>query len=74
MGRPLFFHAGCPVCLSTRRQVLRAPEPERPRVEGVPPAEQKTRIAGAAALGVGFMPAPVLDHQALHGASLADLK
>ena len=77
MSTVLFFHAGCPVCLSAEQQFARALNPARYQVEVVHLGEQKGRIAQAEGFGVKSVPALVIDGQPFHinfGAALADLK
>jgi glutaredoxin len=77
MSKALFFHAGCPICVSAEQQFASALDPERYTVEVVHLGEQKARIAEAESLGVKSVPALVIDGQPFHinfGAALADLK
>jgi len=77
MSKALFFHAGCPICISAEQQVAAALDPARYDVEVVHLGEQKSRIAEAEGFGVQSVPALVIDGQPFHinfGASLADLK
>ena len=77
MNNVLFFHAGCPVCMSAEQQILQVLDPLRYAVEVVHLGEQKERLAEAERLGVQSVPALVIDGQPFHinfGAALADLK
>ena len=77
MSTVLFFHAGCPVCLSAEQQFAGALDPARYQVEVVHLGEQKGRIAQAEGFGVKSVPALVIDGQPFHinfGAALVDLK
>ena len=77
MSEALFFHAGCPVCLSAEQKFIQALDPARYSVEVVHLGEQKDRIAQAERYGVKSVPALVIEGQPFHinfGASLADLK
>jgi len=77
MSEALFFHAGCPVCVSAEQQFIQALDPTRYSVEIVHLGEQKNRIAQAERCGVKSVPALVIDGQPFHinfGAALADLK
>ena len=77
MSEALFFHAGCPVCISAEQQFIQALDPTRYAVEVVHLGEQKDRIAQAERYGVKSVPALVIEGQAFHinyGAALADLK
>ena len=59
MSTALFFHAGCPVCLSAEQQFARALDPARYQVEVVHLGEQKGRIAQAEGFSVKSAPALV---------------
>ena len=48
----VFFHAGCPVCLSAEQQVAQALDPTRYDVEIVHLGEQPGRLAEAESSGV----------------------
>jgi glutaredoxin len=73
----VFFHAGCPVCLSAEQQVAQALDPTRYDVEIVHLGEQPSRVAEAETSGVKSVPALVIDGLPFHinfGASIADLR
>jgi glutaredoxin len=77
MNNAIFFHAGCPVCISAEQQFVAALNPEKYRVEVVHLGNQKSRVAEAEKLGVKSVPALVVDGIPFHinfGASLSDLK
>jgi len=77
MNKALFFHAGCPVCVSAEQQFVQSLDPARYTVEVVHLGEQKARIPEAESAGVKSVPALVIDGQPFHinfGAALADLK
>lgn len=77
MNKAIFFHAGCPVCVSAEQQFVQALDPARYAVEVVHLGEQKSRIPEAESAGVKSVPALVIDGQPFHinfGAALADLK
>ena len=77
MKNAIFFHAGCPVCVSAEQQFVDALNPEKYRVEVVHLGNQKSRVAEAEKLGVKSVPALVVDGIPFHinfGASLSDLK
>ncbi len=77
MSKALFFHAGCPVCVSAEQQFIQALDPARYAVEIVHLGEHKDRIAQAETYGVKSVPALVIEGQPFHinfGAALADLK
>ena len=52
MSEAVFFHAGCPVCVSAEQQFIQALDPTRYTVEVVHLGEQKDRIAQAERYGV----------------------
>jgi len=73
----LFFHAGCPVCVSAEQQFVQALDPERYSVDVVHLGQEKARIAEAERFGVKSVPALVVGGLPFHinfGAALADLK
>jgi glutaredoxin len=77
MSKAIFFHAGCPVCVSAEQQIVEALDKNRFEVEIVHLGEQPQRLAEAESAGVKSVPALLLAGQAYHinfGASLADLK
>ena len=77
MNRAVFYHAGCPICISAEQQFANSLDSSRYQVEVVHLGEHKERIAEAESLGVQSVPAMVIDGQPFHinfGAALADLK
>ncbi|HMN70226.1 MAG TPA: hypothetical protein PKC28_16930 [Bdellovibrionales bacterium] len=77
MKNAVFYHAGCPVCVSAENQVLAMIDRSKYDVEVVHLGDQKSRIGEAEKKGVQSVPALVLGHDVLHinfGASLKDLK
>lgn len=77
MQKAVFYHAGCPVCVSAEQNVVNLLDPQKVGVEVVHLGEQKQRVAEAESAGVKSVPALVLDGEVLHinyGASLDDLK
>ncbi|ENM2495329.1 thioredoxin family protein [Serratia marcescens] len=76
MTKAVFYHAGCPVCVSAEQQLLGLLS-DNVQVEVVHLGERPTRVAEAERAGVQSVPALVVDGQVLHinfGAALADLK
>ena len=78
MIKATFYHAGCPVCLSAKKEVLDLIDNTRVELEVVHLGEDKGRLPEAEHIGVKSVPALVLNgSNVLHinfGASLADLK
>jgi len=75
--KAVFFHAGCPVCVSAEQNVVGALDRGRYDVEIVHLGSDKARLREAEASGVVSVPALVLGGQVFHvnfGASLSDLK
>lgn len=73
----IFYHAGCPVCVSAEQQVLDIVDRNKVNLEVVHFGNQKDRIAEAEKAGVNSVPALVIDGNVLHinfGASLEDVK
>ncbi|MCC6272734.1 MAG: thioredoxin family protein [Deltaproteobacteria bacterium] len=77
MKKAIFYHAGCPVCLSAEQQFVAALDPKQYTVEVVHLGESKARLAEAEQAGVKSVPALVIDGRPFHinyGASLNDLR
>jgi len=76
MAKSIFYHAGCPVCVSAEQDIVSLIGSEN--VEIVHLGEQKNRIADAETQGVQSVPALLTPKgNVLHlnfGASMADLK
>jgi len=75
MSKAVFYHAGCPVCVSAEQQFAVALDPARHQVEVVHLGEQKNRVADAEAAGVKSVPALVVGGAPFHinfGAALDD--
>ncbi|WP_044201747.1 thioredoxin [Flammeovirga sp. OC4] len=76
MSKSIFYHAGCPVCVSAEQDLIHLIGTEK--VEVVHLGEKSSRIEEAEKSGVKSVPALVTPNgNALHinfGASLADLK
>jgi len=75
--KAVFYHAGCPVCVSAEQSVLGALDRDRFEVEVVHLGTAKGRLSEAERLGVKSVPALALDGQVFHinfGAGLSDLK
>ncbi|KXK02186.1 MAG: hypothetical protein UZ17_ACD001001556 [Acidobacteria bacterium OLB17] len=75
--KAIFYHAGCPVCVSAEHMVADAIDAGRFDVEVVHLGEDKGRVGEAEAVGVRSVPALVIDGQPYHinfGASIDALK
>ncbi|HBY68721.1 MAG: thioredoxin family protein [Flavobacteriaceae bacterium] len=76
MKKSIFYHAGCPVCVSAEHDILKITDPNQ--VEVVHLGETRNRIDEAEKAGVQSVPAIVTPNgNVLHinfGASLADVK
>ncbi|WP_046745437.1 hypothetical protein [Kordia zhangzhouensis] len=76
MSKSIFYHAGCPVCVSAEQEIIALIGTKN--VEIVHLGEDRTRIAEAEKAGVNSVPALVTPNgNALHinfGASLEDVK
>lgn len=75
--KAIFYHAGCPVCVSAEQRVAAAIDADRFEIEVVHLGEHKERVPEAEKLGVESVPALVINEQPFHinfGAALADLK
>lgn len=78
MSKAVFYHAGCPVCVSAEQKVLNIVDSSKVDVEVVHFGDgAANRISEAEKAGVKSVPALVLDGEVLHinfGASLDDVK
>lgn len=77
MKEAIFYHAGCPVCVSAETQFTTALDPTQFQVEIVHLGESKERLAEAEQAGVKSVPAMVVEGQVFHinfGAAITDLK
>lgn len=76
MSKAIFYHAGCPVCVSAEHDILNLISSGN--VEVIHLGNEKTKIAAAEQAGVQSVPALVLSNgNVLHinfGASIEDLK
>jgi glutaredoxin 3 len=73
----IFYHAGCPVCVSAEQKVLEIIDTNKVKLEVVHFGNAKNRVAEAEAAGVVSVPALVIDGNVLHinfGASMTDVK
>ena len=74
MSKAVFYHAGCPVCVTAEQTIADA---LKTPVEKVHLGESKGRVAEAERLGVKSVPALVIDGRVFHinhGADLSALK
>lgn len=72
-SRAVFYHAGCPVCVSAEQNLAGALDPNRYTVEVVHLGQQKQRLAEARQAGVRSVPALVVGGQVFHINHGADL-
>lgn len=76
MAKSIFYHAGCPVCLSAEHDIINLLGPDN--VEVVHFGTDKSRISEAEGKGVKSVPALLTPNgHVLHinfGASMADVK
>lgn len=75
--KAVFYHAGCPVCVSAEQNLATAIDPAAYAVEIVHLGQAPERLREAEAAGVKSVPAFVIDHQVFHvnfGAALSDLR
>jgi glutaredoxin len=76
-SQAVFYHAGCPVCVSAERQLAEQLDPAKVRVEVVHLGRDKSRLGEAERAGVRSVPALVLEGQVFHinhGADLSALR
>lgn len=77
MKKAIFYHAGCPVCVSAEQDLLTYINSSEVSTEIVHLGNQQNRISEAKEFGVNSVPALVLDDQVFHinfGASLEEVK
>ncbi len=77
MNKAIFYHAGCPVCISAEQQVLEALDKNRFDIEIVHLGEKTSHISEAESAGVKSVPALFLNGDVFHinfGAAISDLK
>jgi glutaredoxin 3 len=77
MKKVIFYHAGCPVCISAEQELLALIDPANYSIEVVHLGEQRERLPDAEASGIKSVPALLINGNVLHinfGASLSDLK
>lgn len=76
MAKPIFYHAGCPVCISAEHDIINLIGADN--IEVVHIGEARNRIEEAEKAGVKSVPALVTPNgNVLHinfGASIADVK
>jgi glutaredoxin len=75
--KALFYHAGCPVCVTAERELAAALDPQRYQLESVHLGQQRDRLAEAERAGVKSVPALVIAGTAFHlnfGADIAALR
>lgn len=76
MSKAIFYHAGCPVCISAEQDLLNLISENQ--VEVIHLGEEKSKVKEAEKAGVKSVPALVLSNgNVLHinfGASIEDLK
>lgn len=75
--KAIFYHAGCPVCVTAEQSLASALNPSKYDIEIVHLGTQKSRLSEAEAAGVKSVPALVMNGTAFHinfGASIEALK
>lgn len=77
MNKAIFYHAGCPVCLSAEQNILTLVDKSKYTVDVVHFGRSPERIEEAERAGVKSVPALLLNGNVLHinfGASMEDVK
>ncbi len=75
--KAVFYHAGCPVCVSAEQNILNLIDQSKFDLEVIHLGKERNRISEAEKAGVKSVPALALEGSVLHinfGASLEDLK
>ena len=76
-AKAIFYHAGCPVCVTAEQNVANAIDAAKYEVEVVHLGKDKSRLKEAESAGVKSVPALVMDGAAFHinyGAGIEALK
>ena len=77
MQEAVFYHAGCPVCVSAEQELVHIIDADKVNVKIVHLGEQKSEVGTAKSAGVASVPALVLESgNVMHinfGASIEDL-
>lgn len=73
MSKAIFYHAGCPICVSAEQTLVEGLDPSKYRVESVHLGETRSRLAEAKAAGVKSVPALVIEGNVFHINYGADL-
>ncbi|ELR68014.1 hypothetical protein C900_01277 [Fulvivirga imtechensis AK7] len=77
MKKAVFYHAGCPVCVSAESDIVNIIDRTKFDLEVVHLGEHRELISMAEAAGIRSVPALLLDDNVLHinfGASIDDVK
>ena len=77
MSKAVFYHAGCPVCVSAEQMMLDNFDRSKMDLEIVHFGEDASRVPEAENVGVESVPALVVDGQVYHinfGASMEEVK
>jgi len=77
MKTAIFYHAGCPICITAEQQFTSALNPSEYTVEVVHLGDSPEQLVNAETQGVKSVPALVVGGQVFHinfGASIDDLK
>ena len=64
--KAIFYHAGCPVCVTAEQSLASALNPSKYDIEIVHLGTQKSRLSEAEAAGVKSVPALVMNGTAFH--------
>ena len=62
----IFYHAGCPVCITAEQQLAAVIDPAKHTVTSIHLGQDKSQLAAAKAAGVVSVPALVIDGQVFH--------
>ncbi len=62
----IFYHAGCPVCITAEQQLVAVLDPAKHTVKSIHLGQEKSQLAVAKAAGVVSVPALVIDGQVFH--------
>lgn len=76
-SKAVFYHAGCPVCITAEQTLASSLNPEKYEVEVVHLGEDASRIEEAKSFGVKSVPALLLNGSVFHinfGADIRELQ
>ncbi len=77
MNKAIFYHAGCPVCVSAEESIVDALDKQKYDVEIIHLGEKKEKLSEAESAGITSVPALIINGNVFHinhGADLSALR